>query len=254
MPTTDLSILAIDTVTEACSVAVNLRGVVVQQMEIAPRGHSRIVLTMVQSLLQQHAITLQELDALAVDIGPGSFTGVRIGIGVAQGLAYGAGLSVIPVGSLETLAYAVPHSHVLPAIDARMQQIYYGLYRNSPALPQAAQANLSEQPTAPMPPSQFSPCAEPQAIIPPTLVAPQDLRINPSEPQQHIVGSGSAWDCYAPRLLESLDGVVVDWLPEQYPQAAAVSRIAAARGLQSAISPLQLTACYVRNKVVQSGA
>ena len=128
MTSHNLKILAIDTVTEVCSVALNLHGAVTQRLEIAA-GHSRLVLGMAQTLLRQCGLTLDQLDALAVDIGPGSFTGTRIGIGVAQGLAFGAGLKVIPVRSLEALAHAQPNETVLPAIDARMGQIYHGLYR-----------------------------------------------------------------------------------------------------------------------------
>ena len=136
MSAAELKILAIDTATEACSVALNLHGTVTQRFEIAPNGHSKLVLDMAESLLKQCGLDLQQLDALAVDVGPGSFTGLRIGVGVAQGLAYGAGRKVIPVGSLDALAHGVFYeaSHeasqatVLAAIDARMGQIYYGLY------------------------------------------------------------------------------------------------------------------------------
>ncbi len=238
--TTNLKILAIDTVTEACSVALNLGGAVTQRMEIAPQGHSRLVLDMVQALLQAHATKLQNLHAVAVDVGPGSFTGVRIGIGVAQGLAYGAGLPVIAVGSLETLAGAVAHPLVLPAIDARMQQIYYGLYRNSPP-PSSPSPAHDPNPAA-------NPAAPPHEIMPPALSAPQHL--TPCE-RQDIIGVGSGWDRYAPILLETLNGAKCNWHANQYPQAASLSQIAAARGLSSAISPLQLTACYVRNEVVK---
>ena len=199
MTAAKLNILAIDTATEACSVALNLHGVVTQQLEIAPNGHSRLVLGMAKTLLQQSELDLKQLDALAVDVGPGSFTGLRIGIGVAQGLGYGAGLKVIPVGSLEALAWAVPHRFVLAAIDARMQQIYYGLYCNPPGNP---------------------PDREPQTMIKPALISPQRLvigdeiiedRIIGDGDENGIVGVGSGWDRYAPVLLEAANGPSVEW-------------------------------------------
>ena len=252
MTAAKLNILAIDTATEACSVALNLHGVVTQRLEIAPNGHSRLVLGMAKTLLQQSELDLKQLDALAVDVGPGSFTGLRIGIGVAQGLGYGAGLKVIPVGSLEALAWAVPHRFVLAAIDARMQQIYYGLYRNPPGNP---------------------PDREPQTMIKPALISPQRLvigdeiiedRIIGDGDENGIVGVGSGWDRYAPVLLEAANGPVSNgpvsngpmsnWLAGQYPEAATVSRLACARGLQSAVSPLRLSASYIRNDVATPSA
>ena len=228
MSAAELKILAIDTATEACSVALNLHGVVTQRFEIAPNGHSQLVLDMAESLLKQCGLDLQQLDALAVDVGPGSFTGLRIGVGVAQGLAYGAGRKVIPVGSLDALAHGVFYeaSHeasqatVLAAIDARMGQIYYGLYG--------------------------SPEKKPRTLIEPALASPESLAV---EDEKTIVGAGSGWDRYAPVMLKALGGSVAKWLAGRHPEAATVSRMAAAAGLESAISPLALSAVYVRDNV-----
>ena len=232
MSAAELKILAIDTATEACSVALNLHGAVTQRFEIAPNGHSKLVLDMAESLLKQCGLDLQQLDALAVDVGPGSFTGLRIGVGVAQGLAYGAGRKVIPVGSLEALAHGVFYeaSHeasqatVLAAIDARMGQIYYGLYGN--------------------------PKKKPRTLIGPALASPESLAVGDAVgDEKTIVGAGSGWDCYAPVMQEALGGSVAKWLAGRHPEAATVSRMAAAAGLESAISPLALSAVYVRDNV-----
>jgi tRNA threonylcarbamoyladenosine biosynthesis protein TsaB len=87
---------------------------------------------MVQQLLAESGLSLSQLDALAVDRGPGSFTGVRIGTGVVQGLAYAVDLPVVPASSLATLAQAVwlklRHENVLALIDARMQEVYWARY------------------------------------------------------------------------------------------------------------------------------
>ena len=235
MSAAELKILAIDTATEACSVALNLHGAVTQRFEIAPNGHSKLVLDMAESLLKQCGLDLQQLDALAVDVGPGSFTGLRIGIGVAQGLAYGAGRKVIPVGSLDALAHGVFYeaSHeasqatVLAAIDARMGQIYYGLY------------GLYGRPEK-----------KPRTLIEPALASPESLAVGDAVGDgDAIVGAGSGWDCYAPVMLEALGGSVAKWLAGRHPEAATVSRMAAAAGLESAISPLALSAVYVRDSV-----
>ena len=244
MSKAELKILAIDTATEACSVALNLRGEITRRFEIAPNGHSKLVLGMAESLLQQSGLDLAQLDALAVDVGPGSFTGVRIGIGVAQGLAYGSGRKVIAVGSLETLACGIAgeagYETVLAAIDARMGQVYYGLYRNPRNVPGA-------------------PDSEPQTLIQPTLGAPQTLTASAIGGKKiisgkKIIGVGSGWDRYAPVMPEALNGPgpVVEWLAGRYPDAATVSQIAVARGLQSAVSPLQLSAAYIRDQVAET--
>ncbi len=127
-----MKLLAIDTVTEACSAALWLDGEIHERFEIAPRQHTRLILPMVQQLLADSGLSLSQLDALAVDRGPGSFTGVRIGTGVVQGLAYSVDLPVVPVSSLTTLAQAVwlklRHENVLALIDARMQEVYWARY------------------------------------------------------------------------------------------------------------------------------
>lgn len=127
-----MKLLAIDTVTEACSAALWFDGEVQERFELAPRRHTTLILPMVQQLLADSGLSLSQLDALAVDRGPGSFTGVRIGTGVVQGLAYAVDLPVVPVSSLATLAQAVwqklQHKHVLALIDARMQEVYWARY------------------------------------------------------------------------------------------------------------------------------
>ncbi|WP_337234526.1 tRNA (adenosine(37)-N6)-threonylcarbamoyltransferase complex dimerization subunit type 1 TsaB [Proteus terrae] len=130
-----LRILAIDTATESCSVAVWNEGVVASRFEISPREHTQKILPMVKSALEEANITLQSLDALAFGRGPGSFTGVRIGVGVAQGIALGAELPMIGISSLATMAEGVFRTtgikQVLVAIDARMGEIYCAQYQRN---------------------------------------------------------------------------------------------------------------------------
>nr|WP_231039365.1 tRNA (adenosine(37)-N6)-threonylcarbamoyltransferase complex dimerization subunit type 1 TsaB [Proteus terrae] len=132
-----MRILAIDTATESCSVAVWNEGVVASRFEISPREHTQKILPMVKSALEEANITLQSLDALAFGRGPGSFTGVRIGVGVAQGIALGAELPMIGISSLATMAEGVFRTtgikQVLVAIDARMGEIYCAQYQRNDA-------------------------------------------------------------------------------------------------------------------------
>ncbi|PWC11463.1 tRNA (adenosine(37)-N6)-threonylcarbamoyltransferase complex dimerization subunit type 1 TsaB [Brenneria roseae subsp. americana] len=126
-------ILALDTATEACSVALWNDGEIHSLFEVCPREHTQRVLPMVQQVLAESGVTLGELDAVAFGQGPGSFTGVRIGIGIAQGLALGAELPMIGVSTLATLAQGafrrVNASQVLAAIDARMGEVYWAQYQ-----------------------------------------------------------------------------------------------------------------------------
>jgi tRNA threonylcarbamoyladenosine biosynthesis protein TsaB len=126
-------ILALDTSTPACSVALNIDGVVLEDFRIAPRLHNDLILPMVDQILNQAGLGLSNLDAIAFGCGPGSFTGLRISAGVVQGLAFGADLPVIPVSTLAALSLEgfqkTGNNHWLAALDARMGEIYLGGYR-----------------------------------------------------------------------------------------------------------------------------
>lgn len=128
-----MRILAIDTATEACSVALWNDGTLSAHFELCPREHTQRILPMVQDILAAGGTALTELNALAYGRGPGSFTGVRIGIGIAQGLALGAHLPMIGVSTLATMAQGAWRKtgagRVLAAIDARMGEVYWAEYQ-----------------------------------------------------------------------------------------------------------------------------
>ncbi|MGO2321347.1 tRNA (adenosine(37)-N6)-threonylcarbamoyltransferase complex dimerization subunit type 1 TsaB [Vibrio casei] len=125
-------ILALDTSTENCSVALMINDQMFTRSEVAPRDHTKKILPMVDEVLKEAGISLHDLDALAFGRGPGSFTGVRIGIGIAQGLSFGAELPMIGISTLAAMAqacYRVNQSgQVVTAIDARMSEIYWAQY------------------------------------------------------------------------------------------------------------------------------
>ncbi|WP_421589072.1 tRNA (adenosine(37)-N6)-threonylcarbamoyltransferase complex dimerization subunit type 1 TsaB [Rahnella aceris] len=123
-------ILAIDTATEACSAALYDQGETLAHFELCAREHTQRILPLVQQILAEAGLSLKQLDALAFGRGPGSFTGVRIGIGIAQGLSLGAELPLLPVSTLLTMAQGAYRQtgaeQVLAAIDARMGEVYWG--------------------------------------------------------------------------------------------------------------------------------
>lgn len=130
-----MRILAIDTSTEACSAALLLGDARISRAEEPGRGHADRILAMVDEILREGGVALGALDAIAACIGPGAFTGVRICVATAQGLAFGAGLKVVPVSSLEALSYARMlrgADRVLACLDARMGEVYWACYLADP--------------------------------------------------------------------------------------------------------------------------
>lgn len=128
-----LKVLALDTTEDGCSAALQIGDEVIERFEIAPRRHSELILPMMDGLLREAALQLADLDALAFARGPGSFTGVRIATAIAQGTAFGAGLPVVPVSSLQALAQGCARQHAAGAariaLDARMNEVYWGVYQ-----------------------------------------------------------------------------------------------------------------------------
>lgn len=132
------TLLAIETSSEICSVALNCGGETRLRHQHAPLQHADLLLPSVNSLLDEAGIGLANLDAIAFGRGPGSFTSLRIGIGVVQGLAWGADLPVVPISSLATVAQqaigldaAAPVDrpwHFLVAMDARMGEVFHCTY------------------------------------------------------------------------------------------------------------------------------
>jgi tRNA threonylcarbamoyladenosine biosynthesis protein TsaB len=135
-------ILAIETSAETCSVALDVGGEVVERFEHAPMKHAELILPSISGVLAEAGLAVPDLDAIAFGRGPGSFTSLRIGIGVVQGLAWGADRPVVPVSSLAVVAQvaagrldvpptgeAVSGSDIVVAMDARMSEVFHAVFR-----------------------------------------------------------------------------------------------------------------------------
>jgi tRNA threonylcarbamoyladenosine biosynthesis protein TsaB len=216
-----MNILALDAATAACSVALQLGDEVFVEHQLLPRQQSEQVLVLVDALLKQANITLTELDLIACGVGPGSFMGCRLAVSVAQGLAFGAELPVLPVSTLQVLAQSNTSGPVLAAWDARMGQLYLGRYRpDKQGIMQSTDAEV--------------------------LASPKDVLIeNPSA--WHAVGN--AWQVYAESLSAGLvtqfDSVTTD----TYPQAEHMLTIATAAPVSDYVTPEQLAPTYLRRPV-----
>ena len=128
-----MKLLAIETATDACSAALSIDGEILERFEIAPRAHTELILPMIDELMAEAGLAVSQLDAMAFGRGPGAFTGVRIAVGVTQGIAFGADLPVVPVSTLAALAQGADNNNVLAALDARMDEVYWGAYQRNAA-------------------------------------------------------------------------------------------------------------------------
>jgi tRNA threonylcarbamoyladenosine biosynthesis protein TsaB len=126
-----MNLLALETATESCSVALVHGETVIARSELAPRRHAERVLPMADALLAEAGLGKHALDAIAVGRGPGAFTGVRLAISLAQGMAMALDRPVVTISSLAALALEAPEDDaaILAVIDARMGEIYAASYR-----------------------------------------------------------------------------------------------------------------------------
>jgi len=222
---TNFPLLAIDTATEACSAALLIGDTLIERYEIAPRRHAELILPMIEALLAEAGVSRRQLGGIAVGRGPGAFTGVRLAISVAQGIALGLDLPVVPVSSLAALAQAAPQvadASILATIDARMGEVYAGTFRRGPdglVVPVGAE----------------------------TVGAASRLEL-PSHDRWVIVGSG--WDAYRDALSQRLPRAPISADGACYPSASAVARLAAAQFANGlAVAADQALPVYLRDKV-----
>lgn len=126
------SVLAIDTATNLCSIALVNDADIKEIQRDLPRAHNQHILAMVDELLEGQSLS-EAVSVIACGVGPGSFTGIRVAVGVAQGLGWSLGLPIYPFCSLEAQARATAHSSgdlVLSAIDAQIGQVYWAWFRS----------------------------------------------------------------------------------------------------------------------------
>ena len=220
-----MRLLAVDTATEACSAALQVDGRVLSRLDTAGRSHTQQMLPMVHGLMAEAGLRFADLQGLVCGVGPGSFAGVRIGVGFVKGLALSLGLPVVAVSSLEMLAQDAIDggaTRVICAIDARMDEVYLGAFeRGADSLARALSA--------------------------PWLAAPRDFKLDIQGPWSAV---GTGWGRYEAELREGLEGAVERLDGKALPHATAALRLAQpafARG--HTLDADALAPRYLRDKV-----
>lgn len=128
-----MRILGIDTATHRATVAVISDAATCAEVTIDSRSHAAAIVPLIDSVMQQARCTVETLDAIAVSVGPGSFTGLRVGLSVAKGIACATGARVIPIPTLEALAHAAPVTAgvICPVLDARKGELYAACFERN---------------------------------------------------------------------------------------------------------------------------
>ncbi|HEX7341595.1 MAG TPA: tRNA (adenosine(37)-N6)-threonylcarbamoyltransferase complex dimerization subunit type 1 TsaB [Rhodanobacteraceae bacterium] len=219
-----MNILAIDTSTESCSVALLVGEQLLDRSELLPKRHAEHVLPMAESLLAEAGLARTQLDGIAVGRGPGAFTGVRLAVSVAQGLAFALDLPLVTVSSLAALAMDAPadDADVLAVIDARMGEIYAGTFHRS-------KGGLVE-------------------AIGDECVCKPDALVLPDAAAWNVIGSG--WGEYADMLAAAWPSAPRWAEADHYPQARQVIRLAVREfAAGRTLSPEQALPVYLRDHV-----
>ena len=150
-------IILIETSTALCSVALAEGGVVTAYRESsAPKAHASLTAVFIQELLSERELTLADCDAVCVSMGPGSYTGLRVGVSTAKGLCFGSGKPLLAVGTLDTLVAqatdVIPsegeespgYRFIIPMVDARRMEVYTAVFENGRQITETAPAIIDE--------------------------------------------------------------------------------------------------------------
>jgi tRNA threonylcarbamoyladenosine biosynthesis protein TsaB len=194
-----MKVLALDTATEACSVSLAVGERRFHRHVELERGHAEQLLPMVESLLSEGGVTLAELDAIAFGRGPGGFTGVRLAASVVQGLAFGAGLGVVPISDLSAVALRARSltpgaRHILVANDARMREVYWADFDAADLLAPLGGEHVSAPDQVPV-----------YAGTSPWVAAGRGLRAWPELAARCVARQATVHDSLLPRASEILE-------------------------------------------------
>jgi tRNA threonylcarbamoyladenosine biosynthesis protein TsaB len=224
-----MRILALDASTEVCAVALGDGVDWLERSEVAGQRHSELLLPMIRAILAERGVSLEEIDGIAFGAGPGSFTGLRIACGVAQGLALGADLPVVGVSTLEAIAQTRRDQsggdRIIAAIDARMREVYVGAYERD--------------------------SGHWREIIAPAVVSPDAA---PVPDGGGWIAAGSGFAAY-PSLRERYRAAISECDPLIAPGATAVGKLALPRfAAGTGVQAREAAPFYVRHRVALTTA
>jgi tRNA threonylcarbamoyladenosine biosynthesis protein TsaB len=218
-----MKILSIDTCTETISIALKVDKVITEKTFPSGKDFSGNILPEIKLLLKESNLEIQDIEAIAFGAGPGSFTGIRVACGIAYGIAYANNLPIIGINTLEALALISGHEHSISCIDARMGQIYLGVYQNKNGII--------------------------TSLIEPGLFNPSELPKLPKMEKGVVIGSGVK--PYRDEFKSQYSDITLDYFEDKCslaPQIAnlSVSKFSKEFNLENA-API-----YIRNKVAQT--
>lgn len=223
-----MKLLALDTSSIACSVALQVDDDLTEQHEEQPREHTRLLMPMIDDVLQRGGIHVADLDAIVLGNGPGSFIGMRIAASVAQGLAFASGLDIVPVSSLAAVAAQVfdeyEAAEVVVTQDAHMQEVYLGIFRCDEA-------------------------GIPSAVMPERLQQPGPISELEAKSAGPRLAAGFGWQRYPQLFLENQDrfAAMADVLHPRARHLLRLGGVALSRGLT--VTPQDIVPAYLRQKV-----
>ena len=145
-------ILNIETATPVCSVCLSRDGkVLVEKRNLEQNSHSQVLTVYIQEIFEEQKISVENLDAVAVSMGPGSYTGLRIGLSVAKGLCYSASIPLIGVSTLQAMAWGMAdlkkdkNALFCPMIDARRMEVYAAFYNSENSIEREIRADIIDE-------------------------------------------------------------------------------------------------------------
>ena len=216
-----MNILALETAADPGTIALWRDGEIIARCCAPARSNSETLLPLAEATLREAGLGFSDLGGIAFGAGPGSFTGLRVACGVAQGLAFARDLPLLGVGTLEAMALESGFDRVIVLLDARMGEVYVGFFEDGQQRGEIG------------------------------VYSPQHV---PLPETTGWLACGNALAAY-PLLRERLSPFVTRWQPELLPSAAGVARIAASRLARGeAIDPADAVPFYVRDKVAKTVA
>lgn len=245
----DVKILAIETSSEACSAALLTfdfeedEPKVITRKESTPRQHAKVILSMLDELLEEGGVELKDVDAIGFSRGPGAFTGLRIAAGVAQGVALSVDKPVAPISTLAAIAlqaidliFAIEGDYndeiIAVAMDARMGEIYWGFFR----FEENTRLVLIDD----------------ERVTEPSILFEKTFELANAIPDNRVFCLGSGWDLYEDDAFKDGKPDNMIYLPNSQPNAAEVAELAMNAFLdEETVLPEDAQPIYIRNDVAK---